>query len=734
MKSKCIPILIALTLAPSGAGMAQDHSFKLTGSFGVERLGAVEDSKDGAKLQEYRDLSDGISGAFNLRGRSEKFFLDAYGENLGRNDMHIDLKGGLYGRIKFRFYGDWLTHNFAFGPDGARTPYQNPGAASLNLFSESATELADSNVPPWTSFKFMVDRRNLGGSFEYSGMDPWYILVDGNTIRQSGINKVDAAALGTSPGNGFIDLPYPVDYTTANGSLEAGYQTPRGHFSASFLRSQFSNASMLLDFQNPFFGFGTDTATFAPDNVYTRVSASGMLRQLPWNAILSGRVSYDRVTDSVDMIDEVLNTSGAAVYTATAPSASVFDGKVQNATAQISYALEPVRHLDARVYYNYYRRRNDSTAIEFRVPLTTAGLVCFEESPASPVSINAACSGTRYSYTKQNPGLEAGYRLNRHNRVSAGLDYLDTNRNRFDTEATSESKAFVQWSNTTLDAATARVKYQYLRRRSHFLINDAGFDANSPFFLERFNRSFDVSNLNQHLLKANVDWTPHKLLDLGFEIYYKHNAYRDLVLGRTHDTRREFYGSVSYGDPEKFRVTLFGDVEFIRYDSHHRTINAGACPSTAPNCFDPASAPTTTAFNWNSRLQDKNWTVEFGADWPLTPRLTLHGSAIVQETNGSVDFQSQKISEDVPAAVLFPINAYDNTKRRSVSPQAVYALANHAELTVGYAYEKYDYRDDQFNGYQYTIGSGATTSYLSGIYAFPDYRAHVVYGIMRVRF
>lgn len=734
MKAKLLSITFASILAMCGAALAQDSGFKLFGSLGLGGIGTSESAKDAAKLHEYRDLYDGPFGVVDLRGRSDRFFLDAYGENLGRDDTYFNLQGGMYGQFKYGIYGDWLTHSFGFGPNGARTPYLNPGSTNLQLFSTSPATLANTNAPPWTSFDFKMDRRNIGGNFEFSGKSHWYTLVEANEVRQSGIDKVDAAALGTSPGNGFIDLAYPVSYTTHNVSLESGYQSPRGHFSVNWLHSSFDNENTILHFQNPFFGSGTDTATFAPDNDYMRISASGMLRQLPWNSTLSGHVTYDKGTDSVDMIGSVLNTSGSPGLTPTNPSEPAFNGKVENTTAQISFASAPTRGLDARVYYKYYRRRNRSTDIEFQVPLTTSGLVCYTQGTTSPVNPNVACESERYGYTKHNPGFEAGYRLLPGNRVSAGFDYLDTKRDRFDSNETREKKLFVQWSNTSIDTLTARLKYQFLQRRSDFLTNNAGFNANDQFYLERFNRSFDVANLNQHLIKATLDYSLIQFLDFGFEAYYKKNNYKDLTLGRLNDRRKEFYGSISYGDPSKFRVTLFGDVEFINYDSYHRTVNASPCPAAAPNCFDPNNAPTTTAFNWAAHLKDKNWTVELGADWPVRQQLVLKGSAIVQETRGGVDFQSQTLANGTPAALLFPINAYDNTKRRSINPRVVYSPTRQMELTLGYAFEKYGYRDSQFEGYQYTIGTGTTTSYLSGIYAFPDYQAHIFYGTVRYSF
>jgi MtrB/PioB family decaheme-associated outer membrane protein len=731
MKTKLMYILIAGMLAASGA-FAQDGQFKLSGSAALGGIGNYEDAKDAAKLHEYRDLSNGPLSNFNLQGRSGRFHFDAFGENMGRDDMYIYLQGGMYGEFKYRAYGNWLTHNFGFGPDGARTPYTDPGSVSLILLSTIPAQLGNSSVPPWISFDFGTSRRDAGGNFEFSHGSPWYARVDLNEVTQSGINKVDAAALGTSPGNGFVDLPYPIDFHTRNVSGEAGYQSPRGHLSVNLIQSKFKNANELLNFQNPFFGFGTDTSTFAPDNNYFRFSISGMLRQLPWNSTLTGRVTHDKVTDTQDIISEVLNTSGSNVLTPTNPNLQVFNGKINNTTAQFSFTSAAARGLDLRAYYKYYKRHNSSSEIEFQT--LTNGLACFTGGTTSPATVPAFCTGERYGYMKHNPGVEADYRVSRANRLNAGFDYLDMNRDRFDADETREKRAFVQWTNTALDSITARIKYQYLQRRSDFLTDNAGFNANDPYYLERFNRSFDVTNLNQHLVKGNLDWAPLEQLDFGVEVYLKRNDYKDLTLGRLNDDRREIYASVTYGEPSKFIVTLFGDIEFIDYDSYHRTINASPCPATLPNCFDPNSPPATAAYNWAAQLQDKNWVVELGAEWPVTEKLMIKGSAFVQETRGTVDFQAQTLASGAPAALLFPINAYDNTRRWSVNPQAVYQIVRQVELTVGYAFEKYRYRDAQYDGYKYTIGSGTTTSYLAGIYAFPDYRANMVYGTVRYRF
>ena len=39
-------------------------------------------------------------------------WIDAYGENFGRDDMYVDIRGGMYDVFKARAYTNWLPHNF----------------------------------------------------------------------------------------------------------------------------------------------------------------------------------------------------------------------------------------------------------------------------------------------------------------------------------------------------------------------------------------------------------------------------------------------------------------------------------------------------------------------------------------------------------------------------------------------------------------------------------------------
>jgi len=71
MNAKFPSTLIAGLFAISGVqARADDGAFKLSGSVGGGGIGTSETSDDAAKLKEYRDLSNGPFGTFDLRGRS----------------------------------------------------------------------------------------------------------------------------------------------------------------------------------------------------------------------------------------------------------------------------------------------------------------------------------------------------------------------------------------------------------------------------------------------------------------------------------------------------------------------------------------------------------------------------------------------------------------------------------------------------------------------------------------
>ncbi len=699
MNKRLIAILVA-NLFVAVPVYAQD--FKLEGSVSVGGIHADDkDAADASKLNEFRDLSNGGMLDFSLTGRSRSYWLDLFGENLGRDDHYVNLRGGMYDAFKYRLYSDQLKHNFLFG---GRTPYAGAGSTA-----NTASGFPLLNSALWNSVDVGYKRRDDGGYFEFQAAKPWYFRVDGNQVSTSG-TKLGSSSQGTSPGNGYVDLLFPTEYTTKNATVEGGYNTKAMHFAVSWLTSKFTNDNESITWNNGYFGSGVDRTYLPPDNKYSRLAANLTFRQLPLHSTLAFRLTDDELKSDASLGTSVLNGTAGQI-TDTPANVGAFNGKVENRTYTVALASAPMRNLDTRIYVNRYKRDDKSTHVAY------GGTIGLEENEL-------------YSYTKKNWGFDAFYRLNRQNRIGAGYDYLDLEHDRFDFNQSKDKKWFVEWKTSMIENVSARVKYTDLNRKSNFLLANDGVDSGDVLYWNRFLKAYDLADLDQKSWKATVDFTPMDFVDVSIEGTVRENKYKDVVLGRLKDNRSELYASVSYGNPDSARWTVFGDVENIKYDSRHMVVPFG---STAPGTYDPFAPPTSSKYTWEGTARDKNWAFGVALDVPATEKLMLKASIVYYKTDGSLDFAAPP----TVAAASYPqaVANYDDSKRTSFNLKGIYAFSKTISITAGYAYEKYDYKDAQYDGYQYTIpASGRADSYLLGYYLNPQYKANIFYGMLTWKF
>jgi len=731
MSKKRLLTAVIAGLFASAPALAQVQSGDMTfsGSVGIGGIGTdFKDDKDHARAEEYRDLSNGVIGVIDVRGRSAKAWFDLFVENIGRDDFYANVRGGQYDVWKGRIYSDWLTHRFV---DGAITPYSGVGSNALR------TTFPRVDIANWNSTDVNYDRKDTGGFFEWQGLSPWYFRVDGNVVKTEG-TKLLAAANGTSPGNGFVDLVAPVDWRTENASLEGGYNTKTMHFALSWSTSKFKNSDETMTWTNPFFANGIDTTWLAPENKYQRIAANATFRQLPYNSTFAARYTWSEVKSDTSLATSALNgvAGGVGIFSPTQPTEDSFHGKVTMQTFTAALASVPTKDLDTRVYYNYNQRKNKSTELEFFGNVT--GQPGF--NPALP-TINCGggpCEGEHFGFTKNNIGADAYWKFAQGHRFGFGWDYLDTNLDgRTDYDNSRENKLFAEYKNTQLDSLVGRIKYQYLQRRADFLRGDEGVDANDPAFIERFVGRFDLMNLDQNLLKVQLDWSAMQYLDFSAEYHWKENKYKDQQLGRNKDVRDEVYVAAYWGDPNVVRVTLYGDWETVKYDSFHRNVGASPCnASTGPNCYDPnrSEPPNASAYNWSATTKDRNYSYGLGVDWPAMDRLLVKASYLYYKTDGSADMSAQNNFGNP-----LPITAFDDSTKQSLNLKGIYRFDKSWSFTAGYSYEKYEYNDARYDGYQYTIPfppvtNNTSQSYLSGYNAFVPYKANIFYGLVTYHF
>jgi hypothetical protein len=209
------------------------------------------------------------------------------------------------------------------------------------------------------------------------------------------------------------------------------------------------------------------------------------------------------------------------------------------------------------------------------------------------------------------------------------------------------------------------------------------------------------------------------MTDVGLELSYKRNRYKDTTLGRTDDRREEVALSAGYGDAKTFRVSGFFDWEYTYYDSNHWVGDVATYPT--PN-------PPAGAYFWQSRVHDHNYLFGAAADWVASDTVRFYASAIWQKGDGGVDFTAPSVAN------AQNITNYDNFQKRALNLKAIVKASKEVDVTLGYAYEKYSYSDIQMNDYLNAIKTGANQNYFSGAYANPAYRTNILYGMVSWRF
>ncbi len=714
MKRTAISLVIAGIFFSAPDAYAQ---LNYSGSASWTAIGRDVNSQNRFRFEEYRDLSSGATAGMDLKGDSDTHRFTLFGENLGRDDQFIEFKGARYGDYKFSLYNNNIIHNLTFG---AITPFSGTGTSNLTFPGAlDGTFKPSLDTATWTPFNYSIKHENYGGAFELSRSSPFYVRVTGNQKETKGIRPLGSP--GTSPGGPNYELPAPVNYTTTDASAEVGYATKTRQFSLNASWSQFQDHSDFVNWRNPAIQNAlstttTERTTLAADNVLAKLSLNALLKQLPFNSALGLRGTYSQLTNNLPVSQTgttVTGTTGQIVNTN--PSETAFKGDVVNESFSASLTSQLARTLDSRLYWNWARKENNSTQIVY-TPInasTSASTQTCDLNPVTGAGLST-CTTELFHYKKNEFGVDLQWRMTPDQKLSGGWEYTDTTRERIDFDETKDNKVYIEYKNSSFDAVTGKIKVQHLQRRSNFLLGNLDPSLSNNNLFNVYLKRFDLNDNDQDLVKLVLDSTPQQFLDLGAEVIWKKNDYKNVVLGRTGDTREELYLTASYGDPKRFRATAFFDYEKTHYDSTHYqgTPNAATFPASV----------NSTTFLWTGKVKDKNYVAGLAADWPATERLKFTGAFIWQETDGTVDFAANNA-----AAVVVNIPAYDSFRKTALNLNGTYAVDKNIDVTVGGAWERYTFDDAQMNGYTYTPVTGTNQNLLSGAYASPNYKASIFY-------
>ncbi len=749
MNKKLLSTVLASLFAAAPALAQSEDPMRVEGGATLGGIYNNVNVQDTSQLQQYQDLSNGALSNVGARGRSSTTWFDGYGENFGRTDQFMYLRGGMYDIFKTGAYFNEIPHTFN---SSAITPYSGSGS---NLLTAVFPQY---NPNTWNSFREGYERKDAGGYFEWQRNSPWYFRVDGNEVKFDG-TKVGSAANGTSPGNGFVDLAFPVQYKTSNWGVEGGYQSSKATYSVRWDYSKFDNSNDSFQWTNPFFGGNSlDRTYLPPDNTFNKFTATANYRDLPWRSVISARYTWAETTSDVNLGQSALN--GNNIYTPSLPNQPSFNGDNVNQSFALGWTAMPVASVDTRVYYYWTKLDNKSDEITYgNAPTLPTGLSCGNLSANGvPTTIGGNCENELYNYTKNDVGFDVWWRFMRGNKLGFGYDYFNIDQNRVDYDKSHTNTVWVEYKNTMLDTVSGRVKYFYVKRDSTLNYSNAGLSTNDPNYLLPYTSAFDLQSSTTNKVKLYLDYNPMANLGFSFEGNWAKQDYDDVTYGRITADRQGYFLTGNWGEASKLMLTAFGSWEQTKYPSDHRYIGTvasgpnpppGYCTAANPGCYDPVAIPGPAggSYNWNSATKDTTYMIGAGLDWPAMSSLMLKASYLYVQNDGQASFSSQTQGAPYdmvggPAGLGNPLNIgnFDDSKQQYFNLKAVYAYNKNWSLTAGYAYEKYNSNDIATQGYYYVApipapGTvNASASYLNGYDAFNNGHQNIFYLTVSYKF
>src|SRR5690349_21852667 len=303
------PTTLALTVLAAAvtSAFAQEAAPPVTGYPAIGGIYSNIKSDNAFRLQEYRDLSKGMTGGMDVNMQSPTGWWNRlFGENIGRDDQSIALTGGKYGVLKYSIYNEDVIHNLTFG---AITPWTGIGTNNLTF---SGTPASITNTATWNKFDYDIKHRNIGGFAEAQAFaeSPFYFRVGANRKDTSGVRPLGAP--GTSPGGPAFELQAPIDWTTTDWNGEVGYSTKKMHIALQASTSIFEDHNDFVTWRTPVVtsGANIEQSAISADNTQRRLGLNAIFKDLPYGSTLAIRGTYTKLLNSPTIPGTFLVLSG----------------------------------------------------------------------------------------------------------------------------------------------------------------------------------------------------------------------------------------------------------------------------------------------------------------------------------------------------------------------------------------------------------------------------------------
>ena len=657
-------VAASLCLGASGPALAAGAGtdvldWNVTGSIeagGIHSFG----ERGSSKFNEYRDMDNGFVGELTLRGekKDSPYFFDLRAKNPARDNQLYGGEFGRYGLFRLDLGWDRTPHVLS---NSAQTIFQESGSnftipVALRPFTTANAQDRINGLLRPVELGFNTDVGFAG--FKLTPTDEWKFDLEYNNRRREGHRPL-GTVIG-SPGGSVTELAVPIDNMTHEVKFGAEFARPayalQFNYTGSIFRNEFDSYSWdnPLSVTNSLTSSSRGQISAPPDNLAHTFNFTGTAA-LPLRSRISGDFAYTLLRqDETFLPNTPITAVGITQTNADTEGRTSPDAKANLVNGNIQLTSRPFDSVTATARYRYFEYQND-------MPLHI-----FSNAVPTGQGAGSQQSTKQERFTKQNAGLDLGWRPIQEVALKAGYEYEHWNRGDFDDESFSNSEHIgkfaldvtpVDWflgrvtytygdrsvSGFTEPATTMlpqAIKYNYADRRRNrvdALLQFSPWETLSPSVSAGYAND-DFHNNQFGLLKddywtagVNLDWTPVTWLTISGDYTYEQYNYemvsRYLVGGVfpgipandwNSKSKDQFHNvgvnAVATLVPKKFDVTLGYAVTF-GYTSF-RTAN--------PNFVAGTTQASATAYNWD-QVSNILQTVKVVAKYRVTEKFSLRG-------------------------------------------------------------------------------------------------------------
>lgn len=674
-----LTLLFVLCIVPCAALAGDDVS----GSVSVGVMGSDVEG-DSAKFDEYRDMDDGTYGDVELRAFRGTYYLDLEALKIGRDDQSYLLRGGRFESFRYSLFYDETPHNLS---NGATTFYAGTGTG--NLLNTGVS----SDPSRWNEIDYRKDSQTYGFDGELSFGTPFYVQFGASEKNTDGLFPSFGNSTFASFGR-TTELPAPIDWDETQGFVEGGYRTRGLSASLKVEFSDFNNSREEFFWEDDFAvnpAILPDATTQAPDNEFWKVSGQLVWRTPTLSSSLAVRGAYS-TRESSATVRSVVADDAPPGFTSLTVDPADFDGDIRNTSLDVAWSLDPVDRLFLQLFFKYRDRDNDNTIVDF----TAGGRTDETEAVA---------------FDRKTAGLDATYALPGRTSLDGGYAYNTVNREgRLDNDGSDDHLLYLQVRNRSSARLDLRGRYEYLNRDGDFSPKEAGDSLTESESIRNFVRRYDVADLKRNRVELEATTYIYESLGLGAEFRWQDDDFDTTELGLQGVRHYDLYLTGDYSRPGNYSAGAYVGYERDETDMNSRRYNPG-------DSTDPADGTGGSAFNWSEAKDFDTYAYGLFIEVPFGKSFLLSAAWDHSDVDGSADFASE-------GGELVNFDAVDDYTKKELEVDLTYSFTARLSLKLGYIYEKYDFADEQWDGYTLLPNS---QTLLTGAYAEEDYEANIAF-------